>query len=104
MPAELRAHSEVLLELNNGSGLGRFALNRHDDLAQLASFSKISARYPLRATIRVERSALQHWDNEAYWPTMLGALGLGLAFGLLLTRTSVRLEGPIADIIGLRPA
>ena len=98
MPAELRAHSEVLLELNNGSGLGRFALNRHDDLAQLASFSKISARYPLRATIRVERSALQHWDNQAYWPTVLGALGLGLAFGLLLTRTSARLEGPIADI------
>ena len=98
MPAELRAHSEVLLELNNGSGLGRFALNRHDDLSQLASFSKISARYPLRATIRVERSALQHWDNEAYWPTMLGALGLGLAFGLLLTRATARLEGPIADI------
>jgi sensor c-di-GMP phosphodiesterase-like protein len=98
MPAELRAHSEVLLELNNGSGLGRFALNRHDDLSQLASFSKISARYPLRATIRVERSALQHWDNQAYWPTMLGALGLGLAFGLLLTRATARLEGPIADI------
>jgi c-di-GMP phosphodiesterase len=98
MPAELRAHSEVSLELNNGSGLGRFSLKRHDEFSQLASFGQASVRYPLHATIRVERSALQHWDNEAYWPTMLIALGLGLAFGLLLTRATARLEGPIADI------
>jgi len=98
MPAELRVHSEVLLELNNGSGLGRFSLKRHDEFSQLASFGQASVRYPLHATIRVERSALQHWDNEAYWPTMLIALGLGLAFGLLLTRATARLEGPIADI------
>jgi sensor c-di-GMP phosphodiesterase-like protein len=97
MPAELRGHGEVLLELNNGSDLGRFPLKR-DELSQPVSFSKVSARYPLHATIRVERSALQHWDNEAYWPTMLIALGLGLAFGLLLTRATARLEGPIADI------
>ena len=98
MPAELRAHSEVLLELSNGASLGRFSLDRPDEFSQLVSFSKISARYPLRATIRVERSALQHWDNAAYWPTMLIALCLGLAFGLLLTRATARLEGPIADI------
>jgi c-di-GMP phosphodiesterase len=98
MPAELRAHSEVSLELNSGSGLGRFSLKRHDEFSQLASFGQASVRYPLHATIRVERSALQHWDNEAYWPTMLIALGLGLAFGLLLTRATARLEGPIADI------
>ena len=98
MPAGLRGHSEVLLELSNGSGLGSFSLNRADEFSQLASFSKDSARYPLRATIRVERSALQHWDNEAYWQTMLIALCLGLAFGLLLTRATARLEGPVADI------
>ena len=40
MPAELRAHSEVLLELNNGSALGRIALDRPDESSQLASFSK----------------------------------------------------------------
>lgn len=98
MPAELRGHSEVSLELNNGFSLGRFSLNRHGELSQPAIFSKVSARYPLHATIRVERSALQHWDNEAYWPTMLIALGLGMVFGLLLTRATARLEGPIADI------
>ena len=98
MPAELRAHSEVSLELNNGSDVGRFSLKRHSEFSQLVSFSNVSIRYPLHATIRVERSALQRWDNEAYWPTMLVAFGLGLIFGLLLTRATARLEGPIADI------
>ena len=98
MPAELRPLSEVLVELNNGSALGRFSLDRLEEASQLASFSRTSALYPLRATIRVERSAFQHWDSQSYWPTVLIALCLGLAFGLLLTRATARLEGPIADI------
>jgi sensor c-di-GMP phosphodiesterase-like protein len=98
MPAELRAHSEVLLELNNGSEVGRFVLKRHAEFARLVSFNNVSSRYPLHATIRVEHSALQRWNSEAYWPTMMIALGLGALFGLLLTKTTVRLEGPIADI------
>jgi sensor c-di-GMP phosphodiesterase-like protein len=98
MPAELRTHSEVSLELNNGSDVGRFSVKRHSEFLHLVSFSNVSKRYPLHATIRVERSALQRWDNEAYWPTMLIAFGLGLVFGLLLTRATARLEGPIADI------
>jgi c-di-GMP phosphodiesterase len=98
MPAELRAHSEVSLELNNGSDVGRFSLKRQSEFSHLVSFSNVSTRYPVHATIRVERSALQRWDNEAYWPTMLIAFGLGLVFGLLLTRATTRLEGPIADI------
>src|SRR5260370_6648055 len=98
MPAELRAHSEVVLELNNGSEIGRFALKRHTEFSQPISFNNVSSRYPLHATILVEASALQRWNSEAYWPTMLIALGLGAAFGLLLTRTTARLEGPIADI------
>ncbi len=98
MPAELRGHSEVLLELNNGSGVGRFALKRHAELAQLVSFNNVSSRYPLHATIHVERGALQRWNSEAYWPIMMIALGLGVAFGVLLTKTTARLEGPIADI------
>jgi sensor c-di-GMP phosphodiesterase-like protein len=98
MPAELRAHSEVLLKLNNGSEVGRFVLKRHAEFARLVSFNNVSSRYPLHATIRVEHSALQRWNSEAYWPTMMIALGLGALFGLLLTKTTVRLEGPIADI------
>jgi sensor c-di-GMP phosphodiesterase-like protein len=97
MPAELRAHSEVLLELNNGSDVGRFSLKQHNEFSQLVEFSKVSIRYPLHATIRVERGALQRWDTEAYWPTVLIASGLGLAFGLLLTKATAR-QDPIADI------
>src|SRR6195256_2821040 len=91
MPAELRGHSEVLLELDHGSEVGRFSLKRHGELSQPVSFDNVSHRYPLRATIRVEGSALQRWNGEAYWPTMLIALGLGAAFGLLLTRATARL-------------
>jgi sensor c-di-GMP phosphodiesterase-like protein len=64
----------------------------------MESFGSVSNQYPLRATIRVESSALHNWNSEAYWPIMLIALGLGAAFGGLLTRTTARLEGPIADI------
>jgi sensor c-di-GMP phosphodiesterase-like protein len=98
MPAELRGHSEVLLELNNGLVVGRFSLKRLAEPSQLIGFDNVSTRYPLHATIRVERSALQRWNSDSYWPSMLVALVLGAVFGLLLTRTRARLEGPIADI------
>jgi sensor c-di-GMP phosphodiesterase-like protein len=98
MPLELRAHSDVLLELSNGSDVGAFFLERPADSAQVVSFGSVSSQYPLRATIRVESSALQNWNSESYWQIMLIALGLGAVFGVLLTRTTARLEGPIADI------
>ena len=96
MPAELRAHSEVLLELGNSLNVSRFGLN--SGLANPSSFSTSSSRYPLRATIRIEANALQRWNSEAYWPTMLLAGGLGLAFGLLLARAAAKPEGPVADL------
>jgi hypothetical protein len=34
MPAELRAHSEVLLELGDGSEVGRFSLKGKDEFSQ----------------------------------------------------------------------
>ena len=98
MPEELRAHSDVSLELDNGADVGRFGPKHPAELAQPVNFDKASARYPFHVRIRVERSALQHWNSEAYWPTILIALGLGAVFGLLLTRATARLEGPVADI------
>jgi sensor c-di-GMP phosphodiesterase-like protein len=98
MPIELRGHSEVLLELSNGSDVGAFFLKRPAASALTVSYGSVSGLYPLRATVRVERSALQNWNSESYWPIILIALGLGTAFGVLLTRTTARLEGPIADI------
>jgi sensor c-di-GMP phosphodiesterase-like protein len=98
MPAELRTHSEVLLELGDGSDVGRFSLKDKAKFSQFVDFRKVSGRYPLHAMIRVERSALRLWHSEAYWPTMLIALGLGLVFGLLATRAMAKLEGPVVDI------
>lgn len=97
MPAELRAHSEVLLALNNGEKLGEFRLDADKALSSPTDFEKSSARYPLRTTIRVERAVLSTWNTDAYWPAMAVALGLGVLFGILLAR-SRRMEGPVADL------
>ena len=97
MPAELRAHSAVLLALNNGEKLGEFMLDAEKALGDSPDFEKSSARYPLRTTIRVERAVLSTWNSEAYWPAMAVALGLGVLFGLLLSR-SRQMEGPVADL------
>src|ERR1700738_49469 len=97
MPAELRGHSEVLLELNNGSEVGRFSLSP-DAPPNAVSVSNSSVHYPLEATIRVEPDVLRRWNSQAYWPAMGIALALGLAFGFLLTKTRRRLEGPVGDI------
>lgn len=97
MPAELRAHSEVLLRLRTGPEVGRYPASR-DQLSHSVSISNSSTHYPLDAIIRVDAGILQRWNNEAYWPTMGIAFGLGVAFGFLLTRTRPRPEGPIADI------
>ncbi len=97
MPAELRGHSEVLLELSDGLNVGRFATRTKTVFANAAEFAKASTRYPIRATIRIESAALQSWNSEAYWPTVLLAGGLGLAFGFLLTRAT-RPDGLIADL------
>jgi c-di-GMP phosphodiesterase len=95
MPAELRARSKVLVELTNGQQLGQFSLDEAE-LQRSATFVKRSNRYPLQATIEVDRGALAKWNNQGYWPAMLVAAALGLVFGVVLTRT--RTEGPLAEL------
>jgi sensor c-di-GMP phosphodiesterase-like protein len=96
MPAELRARSEVLVELSNGQQLGQFSLEDYD-LANAIDFVRRSDHYPLRATIRVDRNALVKWNRHGYWPSMLIAAALGLIFGVVLNRTR-RVEGPLAEL------
>jgi sensor c-di-GMP phosphodiesterase-like protein len=96
MPKELRARSEVVLALNNHQPLAQFSLD-DIDFRQPVEVTRTSSRYPLHATIRVERSLLAKAYGHGYWPGMLAAIGLGLAFGVLLTRTR-RVEGPVADL------
>lgn len=97
MPAELRAHGAVLLALNNGAQLGEFALDADKGLPHPVEFAKSSTRYPLRTVIRIDKTVLSTWNNEAYWPAMTVALALGILFGVLLSRTR-RMEGPVADL------
>jgi sensor c-di-GMP phosphodiesterase-like protein len=97
MPAELRAHSEVWLWVNNSEKLGQFALDPAKMLGPSSNFTKRSARYPFHTTIRVEHAALSTWNAEAYWPAMAVSLALGILFGVLLSRTR-RMEGPVADL------
>ena len=97
MPAELRAHSEVILALSNGEKLGEFRLDAGKALPGPISFDRHSARLPLHATIRLEDAVLSSWNSEAYWPALAVALGLGALFGILLAR-SRRMEGPVADL------
>ena len=96
MPKELRTRSEVILALNNRQPLAQFALEDMD-LQNPVELSRTSSRYPLHATVRVESSMLAKAYGRGYWPAMLAALGLGLAFGVLLTRAR-RVEGPVADL------
>jgi len=98
MPTELRGHSEVRLELNTGLEVGQFSQKPRDELTDVVSFTHVSMRHPIHAIVRVERSVLQHWNHESYWPTLLIAAALGMVFGLLLTRTTARIEGPVADL------
>ncbi|MBP0110376.1 EAL domain-containing protein [Bradyrhizobium vignae] len=97
MPAELRARSDVILALGNGEKLGKFQSDAGKSLLELISFERNSVRFPLHATIQLERAVLASWNNEAYWPTVAVALGLGAIFGILLAR-SRRMEEPVADL------
>ncbi|WP_407159531.1 EAL domain-containing protein [Bradyrhizobium sp. STM 3557] len=97
MPAELRAHSKVVLALSNGETLGAFRSEADKPLREPTEFAMSSARYPLRAAIDVERSALSSWNGETYWPAIAVSLTLGVVFGGLLAR-SLRSQGPVADL------
>ena len=81
MPADLRAQSDVTLELNNNQQLARFALE-DIDLVHPIEVTRTSNRYPLHATVRVEQAALTKAYGRGYWLAMLAATGLGLAFGV----------------------
>jgi c-di-GMP phosphodiesterase len=97
MPAELRAHSRVALALTNGETLGEFKVDADKALLEPIESQMRSTRYPLQATIEIDRAALSTWNGETYWPAVVTSLGLGVLFGVLLAR-SLRTEGPVADL------
>lgn len=97
MPIGLRAHSEVSLELLNGQLIAAYPPD-YRGLSDPVAFTTVSDRYPLRATIRIARSALSGWKSDAYLPIMLVAGALGVAFGLLLVSYLTKPIHPIGEL------
>jgi len=97
LPAELRAHSEIILALNDGEKLGEFKVDANKRLMQPIDFQRSSVSYPLSASIRVENAALANWNSEVYWPALAAALVIGAILGMLLAGAR-RVEGPLADL------
>lgn len=99
MPAELRDHSDVVLELRNGQTIAQYSSPMQQGaLQKTITFAKESDRYPLRTAIRVEAGAFNRWHQEPYLPIMGLALVLGIAFGLLLASAATRPPSPIAEL------
>lgn len=99
MPDELRNHSVVTLELDNGQRIARTesgaAVTPDDRTFRL---STASARYPLQSVIRVERSALAIWHREPFLPIMALSGVLGAVFGLLLARGLFRPRSMLEEL------
>lgn len=99
MPAELRAHSEVLLELGKGQPVIQSPLiTPLEPSFEITSVTTVSDRYPLQTIIRVDKRALSGWDQEPYRPIVALAALLGLAFGILLARTVARPDSPVDEL------
>ena len=99
MPTELREHSEVLLELNDGRTIADYLPAGRTSLATgTIDFTMASDRYPLRTVIRVDAAAFDQWNRETYLPIMTLAAALGLAFGLLLATVVARPKNPVAEL------
>lgn len=99
MPGALRRFSDVSLTLADGSGIAHSS----PDIASLpeaavVSLTARSERYPLTTTIRVERTAYELWNRDAYLPIMILTAALGLAFGALLARLWVRPRSLLAEL------
>lgn len=98
MPGELRDDSDFQLTLAGGQDVASFATKPDFHPDQAAAFSESSSRYPLTMTIKVDRAHLAHWNVGLYWPAMILASVLGLAFGVLLSRALSKPLDPASDI------
>ena len=99
MPAELRDHSEVAVELGDGRPIVRSShVVDSTPASDLVSIVANSAQFPFRTVTRVERAVFAQWNDELYLPIMTLSALLGLAFGTLLCRAVIRGENPVAEL------
>lgn len=98
MPGELRAASEVVLQLANGQPIAQ-SRSAGSTTAEPGSVTQTRSHlFPLLTQIRVGEKALEHWHREPYWPIVLASSLLGLAFGVLLGRMANRPPDPVAEL------
>ena len=98
MPDELRALSEVTLQLTDGRTLAQSHAGgslHADDVTLTQTRSKA---FPLGVQIRVDQAALTSWHRQPYWPIVLAASLIGLAFGALLARIAARAPDPVVEL------
>ncbi|CCE05555.1 conserved exported hypothetical protein [Bradyrhizobium sp. STM 3843] len=99
MPIRLRAQSDVTLALLDGQPIAGYRPNGgQSELSDAISFTSVSDRYPLRAIIHVNPSALSTRQGGAYLPTMVAAGVLGILFGLLLASYLSRPLDPVTEL------
>jgi sensor c-di-GMP phosphodiesterase-like protein len=102
MPAEVRSHSLVSLRLANGQKIANTASNANFAVSDRSGHVHVSTtrsdRYPLQSVIRVEHGAYEAWSEELLPPIMLLSGLLGMAFGILLTRSLLRPKTPLEEL------
>jgi c-di-GMP phosphodiesterase len=99
LPAALRPHGEVVLQLADGATIARYpSADPPAPLPHRLLFAHASTHYPLRTTIRVDAAAFEQWTHEFYLPMLALALVLGLLFGLLLGSAIVRPQDAVAEL------
>lgn len=99
MPADLRHHSSVSIELADGASIARLLASENSiKLPVTVDATSASDRYPLRSVIRVDAATYRAWNREAYLPMMVLASALGLVFGILLARAVRRPDDPVAAL------
>jgi sensor c-di-GMP phosphodiesterase-like protein len=98
MPAELRDHGEMAVELDGGQTIVTSSHSVNSSQPALVEVVSGSDIYPLRTVIRVDEAALREWNNDFYIPIMAVSALLGLAFGVLFCRAFIRDDDPVAEI------
>ena len=97
LPAELRDQSEMLLKLESGSVVARFA-PAAGTLVRPTVFSARSDRYPLVSEISVDADVFAAWNKEPQVLLLIAASLLGFAFGWLLLRAIGRPKSAVMEL------
>lgn len=98
LPPSLQGRGDVRLVLADGQVVGQ--LQPQSDSGHARSRQTLrqrSAAYPLAVEMGIDSAAFATWGRGLYAPIVIGSLGLGVLFGLLLAR-ALNVSGPLGEI------